>query len=60
MSPKVMAQFFAGRDTFEVAAEDVVFVPARTNFAIDGKLTYITFDSPSFYPEQSSVVTTKP
>lgn len=48
---------YAGPDTFAVTAEDVVFVPARTNFAVEGKLSYLTFDSPSFYSEQSSEIT---
>jgi len=47
---------YAGEQVFEVIAKDVVFVPAKNNFAVEGQLEYITFDSPAFYPEQSTEV----
>ena len=47
---------FAGEEVFAVAGKDVVFVPARSKFAVEGKLEYVTFDSPAFYPEQSKEV----
>jgi mannose-6-phosphate isomerase-like protein (cupin superfamily) len=53
---KGSGRVFAGDDVFDVLPEDVVFVPAEHQFAIEGTLEYITFDSPAFYPEQSEEV----
>jgi len=47
----------AGDHEFDLAPEDVVFVPAKSKFAIEGDLEYITFDAPAFFPEQSSEIT---
>jgi mannose-6-phosphate isomerase-like protein (cupin superfamily) len=54
---KGTGQVFAGEETFEVKPEDVIFVPAKHKFAVEGDLEYITFDSPAFYPEQSKEIT---
>lgn len=43
----------AGKEVFNVKVGDVVFVPTNNRFAVEGKLEYITVDTPSFYPEQS-------
>lgn len=48
---------FAGGEVFKVKPEDVVFVPAKNKFAVEGDLEYITFDAPAFYPEQSEEIT---
>jgi mannose-6-phosphate isomerase-like protein (cupin superfamily) len=53
---KGSGRVFAGDDTFDVESDDVVFVPAEHRFAVMGKLEFITFDSPAFYPEQSEEV----
>jgi len=50
---------YAGSEKFKVKSKDVVFVPARNNFAVEGKFDYITFDAPAFFAEQSSEVTAK-
>jgi mannose-6-phosphate isomerase-like protein (cupin superfamily) len=47
---------YAGGQEFDVTAKDVVFVPAKNNFAVEGEFEYVTFDSPAFYPEQSSEI----
>jgi len=44
---------YAGNETFELVAQDVMMVPNNTLFAVEGDMEYITFDSPAFYPEQS-------
>ncbi len=49
-------KIYAGDNTFAVVAKDVVFVPAKNNFAAEGIFEYVTFDSPAFFPEQSSEV----
>jgi mannose-6-phosphate isomerase-like protein (cupin superfamily) len=49
-------KIYAGDNTFEVVPKDVVFVPAKNNFAAEGDFEYVTFDSPAFLPEQSSEV----
>lgn len=54
---KGTGRVFAGEQVFEVVAEDVVVVPARHKFAVEGDMEYITFDSPAFYPEQSQEIT---
>ena len=42
---------------FDVAGEDVVFVPKNHRFAVSGGgLKYVTVDNPAFYPEQSKEV----
>lgn len=46
----------AGKDIFEVVKGDVVFVPKKNNFAVEGVFEYITFDTPAFYMEQSKLV----
>ncbi|MBP7837087.1 hypothetical protein KA021_00090 [Candidatus Saccharibacteria bacterium] len=43
-------------ETFEVTAQDVIFVPNKTRFAVEGVFEYITFDSPGYYPEQSNEI----
>jgi mannose-6-phosphate isomerase-like protein (cupin superfamily) len=43
-------------NTFDVAPEDVVFVPAKTKFAVEGRFEYVTFDAPAFFLEQTSEV----
>lgn len=46
----------AGEHEFDLAVGDVVFVPAKSKFAVEGDLEYITFDAPAFFPEQSSEI----
>ena len=53
---KGAGQVFVGEDIFKVESKDVVFVPANYKFAVEGDFEYITFDSPAFYPEQSTEV----
>jgi mannose-6-phosphate isomerase-like protein (cupin superfamily) len=48
---------FLGDDTFQMESKDVIFVPANHKFAVEGKFEYVTFDSPAFYPEQSTEIT---
>jgi mannose-6-phosphate isomerase-like protein (cupin superfamily) len=47
---------YVNDETLEVVAQDVVFVPAKTKFAVEGIFEYITFDAPAFFPEQSEEV----
>ncbi|HUD11813.1 MAG TPA: hypothetical protein VMS08_05350 [Candidatus Saccharimonadia bacterium] len=47
----------AGDHTFTVSPHDVIFVPTKHKFAVEGNLEYITFDAPAFFPEQSKLVT---
>jgi mannose-6-phosphate isomerase-like protein (cupin superfamily) len=54
---KGTGRVFAGDEIFDVVEEDVVVVPARHKFAVEGDMEYITFDSPAFYPEQSKEIT---
>jgi mannose-6-phosphate isomerase-like protein (cupin superfamily) len=53
---KGQGRIFAGEEIFDVEPEDVVFVPARSKFAAEGEFVYITFDSPTFYVEQSTEI----
>lgn len=48
---------YADESVFDVAAEDVVFIPSNCKFAVEGQLEYLTVDVPAYYPEQSSEVT---
>jgi mannose-6-phosphate isomerase class I len=48
---KGIGRVFANEITFDVESEDVVFMPAKTKFAVQGQFEYITFDSPAFYLE---------
>jgi len=50
---------YAGSERFNVKAKDVVLVPAKNKFAVEGKLEYITFGVPAFVAEQSSEVIEK-
>lgn len=47
---------YVGSKKFELASQDVIFVPKKTRFAVEGNFEYITFDSPAFYMEQSTEV----
>lgn len=47
---------YAGDEIFEVAVDDVVMVPTDHKFAVEGKLEYITYDMPVYYPEQSEII----
>ena len=47
---------YAGNEKFSVGVGDVVFVRTENKFAVEGKLEYITVDSPAFYPEQSEEI----
>src|SRR5665213_2200243 len=46
---KGSGKVYAGEDIFAVVEKDVVFVPSNHKFAIEGKLEYVTFDSPAYY-----------
>jgi mannose-6-phosphate isomerase class I len=46
----------AGGQTFSVQPNDVVFIPAKNKFAMDGDFEYITFDTPAFFPEQAEEI----
>lgn len=48
---------YAGDTTFEVKPEDVVFVPHGNQFAVEGDFSYITFDTPAYFPDQSEEIT---
>ena len=43
---------YAGDEIFEVKENDVVYVPVKNKFAVEGSLEYITFVNPAFFPEQ--------
>jgi mannose-6-phosphate isomerase-like protein (cupin superfamily) len=47
---------YAGDEVFEVTEEDVVIVPKGNDFAVEGELEYITFDTPAFYLEQATEI----
>jgi mannose-6-phosphate isomerase-like protein (cupin superfamily) len=53
---KGAGQDFVRDDTFQVKSKDVIFVPANHKFAVEGNFEYVTFDSPAFYPEQSTEI----
>ena len=55
---KGSGKVWAGKEIFEVTAGDVVFVPKETAFAVEGKLEYITVDTPAYYPEQAEEIST--
>lgn len=56
---KGKGKYHVGDEIFNVKKGDVVFVPTNTKFAVAGKLEYITFDVPAFYPEQSEEIEIK-
>ena len=47
---------YAGDEIFNVKPEDVVFIPAKNKYAVEGNFEYVTVDFPSWYPEQYSEV----
>ncbi|MDP3964987.1 MAG: cupin domain-containing protein [bacterium] len=47
---------YAGSETFQVGVGDVIFVPKKNPFAVEGTLEYITVDTPAFSLEQSQEV----
>ncbi|MCK5177172.1 MAG: hypothetical protein KAQ92_05590 [Candidatus Aenigmarchaeota archaeon] len=47
---------YAGEEKFAVEIGDVIFVPNGNKFAVEGKLEYVTIDTPSWYPEQSKEI----
>lgn len=47
---------YAGEEIFEVEPKDVVFVPAKNKYAVDGKFQYITIDVPEWYEDQAGEV----
>ncbi len=49
-------KIFAGSEIFEVSKKDVVFVPRKNKFAVEGKLEYVTVNCPAFFPEQSKEI----
>jgi mannose-6-phosphate isomerase-like protein (cupin superfamily) len=53
---KGRGKFYVGDEVFEVKPGDVVFVPTDHKFAVEGKLEYITIDSPAYYPEQTQEI----
>ena len=53
---KGKGKIYAGNEIFEVKEGDVVFVPTNNRFAVEGKLEYVTFENPAWYPEQAEVV----
>ncbi len=53
---KGKGRVYAGKQHFSVVAEDVVFVPKDTPFAVDGDFEYVTFSIPAFFLEQSEIV----
>ena len=53
---KGSGKIYAGEETFDLKAGDVVFVPKENKYAVEGDMEYITFDSPAFFPEQSEEI----
>jgi mannose-6-phosphate isomerase-like protein (cupin superfamily) len=53
---KGKGKIYAGDKIFNVEVDDVVFVPKNFKFAAEGKMEYITVDSPAFFPEQSEEI----
>lgn len=49
---KGKGKIYAGDKIFNVATDDVVFVPSGNKYAADGNMEYITVDAPAFYMEQ--------
>ena len=47
---------YAGEEIFEVKSNDVVFVPKKNKFAVEGEMEYITFDTPAFNLGQSEEI----
>ena len=47
---------YAGDEKFQVKFGDVVFVPTDNRFAAEGKMEYVTVDSPAFFPGQSEEI----
>lgn len=56
---KGKGKIFAGNEIFDVKIGDVVFVPINNRFAVEGKLEYVTFENPAWYPEQSEIIEVK-
>ncbi len=54
---KGKGKVYAGDEVFDVRVGDVVFVPTEHRFAVEGKMEYVTVDTPAFYLEQSEEVT---
>ena len=48
---------YAGDETFQVEPKDVVFVPAKNKYAVDGAFEYITVDVPEWNADQAEEVT---
>lgn len=53
---KGKGKVYAGDNVFEVGVDDVIVVPTDNKFAVEGKMEYITFDIPAYYPEQSEEI----
>lgn len=47
---------FCDDDKFEVTQGDVVDVPPKTKYAVEGDLEYLALDTPAWYPEQAAIV----
>lgn len=50
---------FVEDNLLKVKAGDCVLVPKENKFAVEGKLEYVTVDTPAFYVEQSEEITVK-
>ena len=53
---KGTGKIYAGKETFKVGVGDCVYVPLENKFAVEGKLEYVTVDTPAFFPEQSEEI----
>ncbi len=48
---------YCNDEIFQVEAGDVVDVPVKTRFAVEGNpIEYLTVDLPAWFPEQASIV----
>jgi len=47
---------YAGDEIFEVKPQDIVFVPKKNKYAVDGYFSYVTIDVPAFYDDQAQIV----
>lgn len=56
---KGKGKVYVGDEVFEVGVGDAVFVPTEQRFAVEGKMEYVTVDTPAFYREQSEEVEIK-
>lgn len=50
-------KIYAGDEVFDVEPRDVVFVPAKNKYAVDGRFEYVTIDVPEWYEDQAVEVT---